>query len=300
IDTMLACLLTIFAYYFILLIEDTRYWIHAGIALGLACITKYPAFIALALPVAGLFLFPQRRKYIFSALFIAFLIFLPWGYRIASVYGTAAFSEEHCEEIAKIMVLAKKWFFPCATGFAGLIFLLKFRNRFCKFIRAKYIRLIVVSCLICICLYSAYCRQHILAFLNPFHIPRNGDTARFFYYDPWYFYILRIIELAPVHLFFYCTLFTGYLFRCKPEVILLSVYALLYLAAMMIWQNPQCRYILPCIPLITVVDALCIQRIGTLTSKKVKAGLIIASAYVLFKTVWVGWNIAVPNNACYF
>jgi len=147
-----------------------------------------------------------------------------------------------------------------------------------------------------------YLREVIL----PLRIPEAGSARGMFCPSSPSFYLLRLPRLSP----FYLVAFLSLLRFGAPHPAgrLLEVYSLVVLIFHSWWGNYQSRYIAAAVPALLLLAAMAIasagESLGRLPSPRLRRGgqalLLLIVFWLALKTLWIDWNIALPNAVVYF
>jgi 4-amino-4-deoxy-L-arabinose transferase-like glycosyltransferase len=319
-ETTLAFFTVLALYLFALAKEKYNPWIMigSGVAAGLAALTKYPGFLATGIILAYTLCSERRlfrkKAFIFS-LFVPFLMILPWLLWNYRVYGAGLFNAN--VEISYL--LKRAWFF--IKRFWPYLVLIGAVPAFIAFIKNKKIDIYqqkilpkiniltwaFVSVLFLVIVFLI--RYQLLNALDLRHVPEAGWKIGMFTYEPWYFYLGRLVELSPFYIFSYLALF---LFVADKDNFkkhfFLFLGASVVLFFYMLWRNYQCRYItasiVPLIVLSAKAQFFILDSINKIGSTRMKLAVKIIAFLVVFymaaKTVLVDVELALPNSICYF
>jgi len=297
-------------------LERRRLLIWAGVSLGLACLVKYTSILAgLAFLVfAACFrrdLFRDKR---FGLMWLAAgLVFLPWAAWYLSAYSgfggleTVATTERVFRHILRTAVSSAPWI---AAGAAAIALL----RRLAVALRKRFSRggppggplpiYVWAAAVVSLAAFAAvpYLREVIL----PLRIPEAGSARGMFCPSSPSFYLLRLPRLSP----FYLVAFLSLLRFGAPHPAgrLLEVYSLVVLIFHSWWGNYQSRYIAAAVPALLLLAAMAIasagESLGRLPSPRLRRGgqalLLLIVFWLALKTLWIDWNIALPNAVVYF
>ena len=298
--------------------KNYRFFIWAGIATGLAILTKYPAFIIFPIGLTLTFIYNRnlfKSKYFWSWPVISLLMFTPWMFWNYKVYGS-----NFILQIVTAQGEAKGNFYQnfAMIGFvillilAIVIFLKLYKKRTGHFPVHFSLSKKVVIILISLGLIALFSRPYMIkGLINVFnikYIPAAGWKIAMFKQEPWNFYIRRLIELSPFYLISIFGIFFLKNIKSKASPLFVAIFWMMLI--FILHGNFQCRYILPAVPAFLIISAYTIiwlsKKISQFYNKNqivyVILSLILVAilAYSFIKTIFVDLQLALPNNICYF
>ena len=308
--------------FFVLGRRQKNYLILGGLSIGLAMLTKYPGALALLIIPSFVILSERQllnKKEFWLMVCIPFLLFLPWVVWNYGVYGNFISStvEIHggLSSLVNLLLSHKIMILAFALCLGLLLFvmvskhsiLLKLRQRIAIAPAQKGL-LAIISLFIGFGLLMIYppFREIMGNMLSWKYIPTTGWRIGMFGQEPWYFYLERLLELSPVYLFSFFSLWL--LFLEKREDLLLILCSLWVLSFSILWGNYQSRYILSAVPFLLLLSArLQIwmydkvgEYLGPRRGLSVRLVFLALVSYFIFKTLWIDAVLAIPNDIAYF
>jgi len=299
-ETSLSAFMWIAVYFIIRACSEKRYRLYylAGIASGLAALTKYPGF--LVIPIGFTIVAVEDRKSFRSAHFwmwplITLIMFAPWVFWNISVYGWQLLGKIAFLHEVKLYVIVLS-----AAGIAAVFIT-------AKILKSPVARFALISVLLIFIFSRQYVVDGIMNMLNAAYAPLTGWKPGMFQYKPWTFYFRRLIELSP----FYVFAFAGMLFLAKKgsREKFLIIPVLWSLSFFIIWGSYQSRYIrfawLGLLVLASRTVKGCWDKIGeasgcATTRMLLRACFAIILAYALARTLSVDLAIVINNDFSYF
>jgi len=319
----LECTMVLFIYlallFFVLGWKKNEYYSLSGLALGLGMLTKYPA--ALIVPVILIFsaiykpeLFKNIRFYMIFI--IASLIFMPWVIWNIAVYGSFLQNltmHGNSILITKIFSLFKNPGFIILLLFSLFAFCFAASKEYFvkigQLIKKKNRSVFLIATLLLISLFSIkYMRQ---AFVESFLLDKvplvTTLCPSIFAKEPWFFYLGRILQMSPLFILSYLSLyFMGSKLK-EDKLLLITVFVtlLFYIG----WGNYQSRYILAAIPALMILasrsffwvwDKLGQVKKGPLSIEFLRSLLICLVGYFALKTLIIGKNLGMAFLGDYY
>jgi len=299
-ETSLAVFMWLAVYFIIKAAVEKKYRLYylAGIASGLAVLTKYPGF--LVIPIGFTIVAIEDRRSFRSPHFwmwpvITMVMFAPWVAWNISVYGDGIMSKIALLHEVKPHIIALS-----AAGIAAALIMT-------RVFKTQAARFAIISALLIFVFSRQYVFDGIVNMLNAAYMPLAGWKPGMFQYKPWSFYFRRLIELSP----FYVFAFAGILFFAKKGskeklIIIPVLWSLLFF---MVWGSYQSRYILFASLGLLVLAARaiiwCWDKIGetarsTTTMVILRSGFAIILAYALLRTLSVDFAVVIANDFSYF
>ncbi|MBU2541109.1 MAG: glycosyltransferase family 39 protein [Candidatus Omnitrophica bacterium] len=292
--------------------RSRKYFVFAGISLGIALLSKYQAILTLFVIIG--FMLLRKRKLLLQKDFLFFLasiglLFLPWiiwnalidkfqtlrGFVIANI--TRPF------EAFSLVVIIFSSVLAIALILRKALLSLKDKGHQTYNLGRLKKLIVVFSCSLAV----LFLVRYILPIVFSFTIPKSGWYQGIFRGEPPYFYLKRLIEFSPLYLFSYIAIIYYY-FKKGEEDFLLILWAVVILAFHILWGNYQSRYIILSIPpLLILASKLChdlYNRITKIDAVKVRITyeiiFILILLFSVFKTFWVGGILATTSQPCYF
>lgn len=325
-DSMIAFFTLIAVYSFIKASVTQRniYFIFSGIALGLGMNTKYTA----GLPIVAFLLYALlydrnlfRSKSFCWAIGIPFLMLFPWIFWNWLIYRqefVSMFLVQH----ASLPIFIQKYIYAIVFSLALIIICVFYW--IARFYQSKSattleacktqkrgnsffpVMLQISSFLLIFVLFFAL-RGHIVAFLDPIHLPFMTWLQSAFRDAKYNFYLGRLIEFSFIYFFAYI----GWL-RYRPldnskglPILRLTIFSILLF--FIFWRNYQTRYILPVLTLLIIIGVHQVhefmkwieQRKLTIRISS-KFFLTFLIGYGIYKTMYINLVLSFTNDMCYF
>ena len=282
----------------------------ASAAIGLATLTKYPGILALPLLAIPIWLSRPSKPILFGYFAIPFLFFLPWLQWNMEVYGLDLFYNNFVIHFAAsyqetpLTIWLLVGFSICL--FCLVIWALNNPHIFKSLPKIRFqppiphgrslLAFAIVGALII----------PVMQGLSWHYFPETSWALGFFHKEPFYFYIERMLIYSPL---FLGAFLVPLWFRQQPNSArYLFIYAYPLLIFYILWDNFQCRYIEPVIPVMAIlaahglVVAMGTKMVLTIGKLRIPLSVLVAlvSCYAVIRMIQFNIIFSYPNTACYF
>lgn len=315
-DTPLAFFMVLSIYFYLkaVLQNRTNFFIFAGIAAGLAMLTKYSGILAiLTIYLSALITRPhlsRNRKFLFS-LSIPFIMSLPWFFWNVAVYGQDVFSE-----LARMHSFLPRYInTPLILSLLSLVLLFPILAQVGKRLTlGVYLKKIIIPSFLknqlqfaIWLIFALLLFPAVVKALRLDILPATSWDSSIATNDDRLFYVFHLLEFSLFFIFAYISLIN--LFADDDNILFVfRVFSLLIIIFYSIWGSYQSRYILPALPILTVLAAhqwLYLFRKSSCNPQPVVRFLFqgILLFFIFFSTykMWIiNTVVSAPNNMCYF
>lgn len=295
--------------------------ILSGLSIGLGMFTKYPAAVSPFIIMSYVLMFERKlfkEKYFWALCLLPFVVILPWIIWNVKVYGNFFSSTYSAHGLSGLIGNRLGYLLTNKVKILGLLFIpligFVYRNKIKLIFKTEgcnekiLIRRRILGIVIVLLPYI------MLSFIPNFRrifpeafVWKNAIVtgwANIIDRSTRYFYLIRLSELSPLHLYAYFSIF---LFFGKNKgdklLILTSVWII---SAFITLGNYQTRYILPAVPFLVILSARLFFWIydrlsGPKTYQMVlKVVFIGISVYFVIRTLKVDSLLAIGPDFGYF
>ena len=140
------------------------------------------------------------------------------------------------------------------------------------------------------------------------YVPRNGWIVAMFNNEPWFFYLQRMVELYPIHIFAYLSLFFLPYNQHHRGFHLILVYLGWVLSFFILWRGFESRYVLPAIPVLIILAAFSMVKLyDTIKTvkypvlAKVLSGLFFSTiVFFIIKGMQINFVLSLPSKSAHW
>ncbi len=316
-DTTLAFFMVLTLYLFIRALRSgcDIFFVYAGLALGTALLTKYPAALVLMGIMIYAFLYQRElfrnKRFVLGLFVVPVLLLLPWLFWNYLVYGLEALSR-HAElrDLFSKVLTREIMALVLVAGGSGYWFLYRRRNtrevawpqalqvtprvrKYWPVIIGLFFLILLRGNLACGFVYNC--------------LPIISWHAGFFNRYPAYFYFSQLIEYSLVYAlgFFFLLTFHPAEEKEIAPIRLVSLVILIFFTA---WGGYQSRYILPLVPLLLILGTrtwLAGYRFFARLPRRSlsllgRTAWVILLVFVISRTLYINATLSYTNDMCYF
>jgi 4-amino-4-deoxy-L-arabinose transferase-like glycosyltransferase len=256
--------------FFVLGWHRKKYYLLSGLGIGLALLTKYPGVLPLMIIVSYALLFERsllKERSFWLLCLVAVVVFAPWvfwNWKVTGNFYTEVIAAhnfvDYWGNLIRLLSVHKVYLLTAVflTGFLMFIRrkfdldLVDGSGRSPSFRNGNITWLLCVLAAVLAYSFFPFLRMMLLeafAWKRPILV----DWAYPFWGVSWDFYLMRLMELSPVLLFGFLSVFF-ILGNNKGDWLLLWT-VLLILGAFSLLGNYQSRYILPAVPFLVLLSA---------------------------------------------
>jgi len=316
-DTTLAFFWVLAIYIYLLGVQKCRPFLFliAGIAGGLAVLTRYPGILSII--IISLHAVVQHRhlfrdRVFLMSLAMPFLMLIPWGWWNFKVHGMTFFYQQL--ELHNLGLTSRTMMLLGLVVIIGIFFvkMLKSHEQKISLVpsplssgKEDIIRQRLVT--LCGVLFLVGLHQHIFRSLDPGSFPVTSWYQGLFYSASPLFYFGRLMEFSFLYFFAFAAFFIS-VKRHTEEKTILFLGSLVTIIFFMVWKSYQSRYVLSAIPFLIILAVQFLWDTYQLSNESKswavqlirKIILPLALLSIIFKTNLINLLISYPNNLCYY